>query len=108
MTVQDLRLQSMLGPAAGAVCRTFDAMPQALGVLWPVSDAGGAVTDFEVGYTNPSGDVMMGFAMEDEVGRRVLQSLPALEAMGVFDRLVRVTETGVPETAEIEMTGMWR
>src|SRR4051794_8037742 len=108
MTVQDSRLQAMLGPAAGAVCRTFDAMPQALGVLWPVRDAGGAVTDFEVGYTNPSGDAMMGFAMQDEVGVRVLQSLPTLQEMGVFDRLVRVAATGVPESAEIEMTGLWR
>src|SRR4051794_4655518 len=99
----------MLGGAAGPVCAMFDVMPQALGVLWPVRDeGGGAVVDFEVGYTNPSGDAMMGISMEDEVGARVLEAMPALVQMGIFDRLVSVAESGRPASAEIDMQGMWR
>src|SRR3954451_12828378 len=98
----------MLGAAAGPVCAMFDTMPQALGVLWPVRDGGGAVVDFEVGYTNPSGDAMMGISMEDEVGARVLEAMPALVQMGIFDRLVSVAETGRPVSAEIDMQGLWR
>src|SRR4051794_38202873 len=108
MTVHDARLEAMLGPATEAVCATFDAMPQALGVLWPVRDENGSVTDFEVGYTNPSGDAMMGLAMADEVGANVIDSLPALHEMGVAQRLVEVATTGRPASAEIEMTGLWR
>src|SRR4051812_29444172 len=108
MTVHDARLEAMLGPATSAVCATFDTMPQAVGVLWPVRDEAGAVIDFEVGYTNPSGDAMMGLTMADEVGVSVLQSLPALHEMGVADRLVEVATTGQPASAEIEMTGLWR
>src|SRR3954452_25295112 len=108
MPVHDPRLAAMLGPAVDAVCRTFDVMPQAVGVLWPVRDADGAVIDFEVGYTNPSGDAMMGMAMADEVGASVLESLPTLQEMGVAERLVQVATTGEPASAEIEMTGLWR
>src|SRR3954452_22118391 len=108
MPVHDPRLEAMLGPAVDAVCRTFDVMPQAVGVLWPVRDADGAVVDFEVGYTNPSGDAMMGMAMADEVGASVLESLPTLQEMGVAERLVQVATTGEPASAEIEMTGLWR
>src|SRR4051812_35205194 len=108
MRVEDPRLRQMLGPATEMICSMFDTMPQALGVLWPVRDEGGAIVDFEVGFTNPAGDAMMGFAMADEVGTRLLQALPPLVEMGVFDRLIAVAETGEPVSAEIEMTGMWK
>jgi signal transduction histidine kinase len=99
----------MLGPAAAPVCATFDAMPQALGVLWPVRDEAGAVVDFELGYVNPGGDAMMGgLPMADEAGVRVLYAMPQVREMGIFDRLVEVATTGRPASAEIEMTGMWR
>jgi signal transduction histidine kinase len=109
MPVHDARLEEMLGDAAGAVRATFDAMPQALGVLWPVRDEAGAVRDFELGYVNASGDAMMGgLAMRDEMGVSVLDAMPQMREMGVFDRLVEVATTGRPASAEIEMTGFWR
>src|SRR3954453_10311553 len=101
MTVRDSRLRRMLGPATDLVCTTFDAMPQALGVLWPVREPDGRVTDFEVGYVNPGGDAMMGFSMQEEGGARVLEVMPQVVEMGVFDRLVSVADTGVAISAEI-------
>ena len=108
MPYTDPRLVQMLGTGAGPVSLLFDTMPEAIGVLWPVRDDAGTIIDFETGYTNPGGDDMMGFPMRPEFGTRVLVAFPSLVEMGVFDRLVRVVETGVGETAEIEMIGLWR
>src|SRR3954468_14699855 len=101
-------MEHMLGDAAAAVCAAFDAMPEALGLLWPVRDESGEVIDFETGYTNPAGDVMMGFEVRNEIGSSVREAFPSLQEMGVYDRLVRVAESGVAESAEIEMIGLWR
>src|SRR4051794_18114861 len=98
----------MMGSGAAAICAAFDAMPDAIGVLWPVRDEHDTVVDFEVGYTNPAGDRMMGFSVASEFGARVLEALPSLVEMGVWDRLVRVAGSGQAESAEIEMTGLWR
>src|SRR3954464_13003339 len=98
----------MLGKGAGAVCTTFDAMDDALGVLWPVRDETGSVVDFEVGYINPAGDRMMGFSMDGERGARVLDVMPSVEELGIFERLVRVAETGESNSDVIEFTGLWR
>jgi signal transduction histidine kinase len=98
----------MLGRGTAAVCAAFDAMGDALGVLWPIRDASGRVVDFEVGFVNPEGDVMMGISMDDERGTRVLEVMPAIVELGIFDRLVRVAETGEANTEVIEFRGLWR
>src|SRR3954454_4019077 len=108
MAVQDPRLERMLGRGAAAVSAAFDAMGDALGVLWPIRDASGRVVDFETGYINPAGDVMMGIPMDDEFGSRVLEVMPAITELGIFDRLVRVAETGEPNHEVIEFRGLWR
>src|SRR3954454_1455898 len=108
MPVTDPRLEHMLGKGAAAVCASFDAMEDAVGVLWPVRDADGAVVDFEVGYVNPAGDLMMGFSMEAEFGSRLLEVMPALADAGIFQRLVRVATSGAPDSDVIEFTGLWR
>src|SRR4051794_18130676 len=108
MSVTDPRLERMLGRGTAAVCAAFDAMGDALGVLWPVRDASGRVVDFEVGFVNPEGDVMMGISMDDEFGTRVLEVMPAVVELGIFDRLVRVVETGEADTEVIEFRGLWR
>src|SRR3954452_18962728 len=108
MSVTDPRLERMLGRGTAAVCAAFDAMGDALGVLWPVRDPSGRVVDFEVGFVTPEGDVMMGISMDDEFGSRVLDVMPAIVELGIFDRLVRVAETGEPKADVIEVHGLWR
>src|SRR4051794_6626103 len=108
MTVRDERFERLLGPAAPLVAAAFDALPDAIGIVWPVTDATGAFVDFEVGYTNPSSERMMGVPLRDEVGARLREAMPGLVAMGLYDRLVRVGATGEAESAEITLDTMWR
>ena len=56
MTVRDERFEALLGTAAALVAAVFDALPDAIGVVWPIVDETGALVDFEVGYTNPSSE----------------------------------------------------
>src|SRR3954470_18863618 len=108
MTVQDERFDALLGAAAPLVAAVFDALPDAIGVVWPTFDAAGGLVDFEVGYTNPSSERMMGVRLGDEVGARLREVMPGVVTMGLYDRLVRVAESGQAESAEITLDTMWR
>src|SRR4051812_11562524 len=108
MSVRDERFEALLGGAAPLVAAVFDALPDAMGVVWPVLDETGAVVDFEIGYTNPSSERMMGVPLHDEAGTRLGEAMPGLVAMGLYDRLVRVAATRQPESAEITLDTMWR
>src|SRR3954453_23797617 len=108
VTVRDERFERLLGPAAPLFAAAFDALPDAIGIVWPVTDATGAFVDFEVGYTNPSSERMMGVPLRDEVGARLREAMPGLVAMGLYDRLVRVAATGEAEWAEITLDTMER
>jgi len=94
MSVQDQRFDALLGAAAPLVAAVFDALPDAIGVVWPTFDAAGALVDFEVGYTNPSSERMMGVRLSDEAGARLREVMPGVVPMGLYDRLLRVAEIG--------------
>ena len=108
MTVRDERFDGLLGAAAPLVAAVFDALPDAIGVVWPVADPAGGPLDFEVGYTNPSSERMMGVRLGDEVGARLREVMPGVVPMGLYDRLIRVARTGEAESAEISLDTMWR
>jgi signal transduction histidine kinase len=108
MSVEDERFEALLGAAAPLVVAVFDALPDAIGVVWPIFDAAGALVDFEVGYTNPSSERMMGVRLGDEVGARLREAMPGVVTMGLYDRLLRVAETREAESAEITLDTMWR
>src|SRR3954467_1627664 len=108
MTVRDERFEALLGTAGPLVAAVFDALPDAIGVVWPIVDETGAVVDFEVGYTNPSSARMMGVSLGDEAGARLREVMPGVVPMGLYDRLLRVAESGQPESAEITLDTMWR
>src|SRR3954453_2068010 len=108
MRVRDDRFEEELGGAAPLVAAVFDSLPDAIGIMWPVRDEGGAITDFILGYTNPSAERLMGVPLERETGTRMREAMPGLIEMGLYDRLVRTIETGEPEIAEIELDTMWR
>jgi hypothetical protein len=101
-------LRGLLGAAAPLVVSVFDALPDAIGVVWPAVDAAGALVDFEVGYTNPSSERMMGVRLGEEAGARLREVMPGLVPMGLYDRLLRVAETRDAESAEITLDTMWR
>lgn len=108
MRVRDDRFDAELGGAAPLVAAVFDSLPDAIGIMWPIRDADGAIVDFTLGYTNPSADRMMGVPLARETGARMSEAMPGLIEMGMYDRLVRAMETGEPEMAEIELDTMWR
>src|SRR3954471_9099003 len=106
--MRDERFERLLGDGAPLVAAVFDALPDAIGVVWPVTNAAGTLVDFEVGYTNPSSERMMGVRLGEEVGARLREVMPGVVTMGLYDRLVRVADTGQPESAEITLDTMWR
>jgi signal transduction histidine kinase len=106
--VRDDRLAALLGPAAPIVVAVFDALPDAIGVIWPVRGPAGEVVDFEMGYTNPSAARMMGVPLDQDTGARMLDAMPGLVEMGVYDRLARITETGEGSTEELVLDTLWR
>src|SRR3954469_16447742 len=108
MSVQDERFEALLGAAAPLVVSVFDALPDAIGVVWPTFDEAGALVEFEGGYTNPSSERMMGVRLGDEVGARLREVMPGVVTMGLYDRLLRVAETREAESAEITLDTMWR
>jgi signal transduction histidine kinase len=108
VTVRDERFERLLGAGAPLVAAVFDALPDAIGVVWPIDDGLGGGLDFEVGYTNPSADRMMGVPLSSEIGARLREVMPGVVEMGLFDRLVRVAGTGEAESAEIVLDTMWR
>ena len=108
MTIRDERFEALLGTAAPLVAGVFDALPDAIGVVWPIVDERGGVIDFEIGYTNPSSERMMGVRLSDEAGARLREVMPGVVPMGLYDRLLRVAESGQGESAEITWDTMWR
>src|SRR4051794_15984352 len=108
MAVRDERFDRLLGTGAPLVAAVFDALPDAIGVVWPIVDGAGTVVDFEVGYTNRSADRMMGLSLERERGARLLEAMPAIVTMGLFDRLLRVARSGVAESEEMPIDVLWR
>jgi signal transduction histidine kinase len=108
VSVRDERFERLLGAGAPLVASVFDSLPDAIGVVWPVTDAAGDVIDFEVGYTNPSSERMMGVPLSQEAGARLREVMPGVVTMGLYDRLVRVSATGRAESAEITLDTMWR
>src|SRR4051794_11995571 len=108
MTVRDHRFEALLGPAAPLIAAVFDALPDAIGIHWPVRDEGGALIDFALGYSNPSGARVIGVDLSNDVGERLLEVMPGVVELGVYDRLVRVVELGEIESSEIEFDTTYR
>jgi hypothetical protein len=76
MSRPDLRLERLFGDGATAFRAAFDLVPDPVGVLWAIRDPGGAIADFETGYSNPAMARMIGVPTEASIGRRLLQEAP--------------------------------
>jgi signal transduction histidine kinase len=108
VTISDQRFDDVLGPAAPIVRAVFEALPDAIAIHWPVRDADGAVIDFELGYSNPSGARVIGVDLSADVGERLLEVMPGIVELGVYERLVRVVEGATVESSEIEFDTPYR
>jgi signal transduction histidine kinase/CheY-like chemotaxis protein len=75
-------------------------------ILAPIRDATGQVIDFRIGYANPAAGRSLGKPLEELVGHRLLTVLPSIRSNSeLFDRFVRVINTGEPHDLEVLYEG---
>jgi signal transduction histidine kinase len=101
-TFADARLDALMGTqGAAALKEMFDRFPQGVGLLWPIRDEHGAISDFEFGYGNRA--ILRMFSLPGTMRGRFtfLEALPQARHNGDFDRYARVCETGEPDVDEI-------
>jgi signal transduction histidine kinase len=101
MSRPDPRLERLLGDGATAFRKAFDLVPDPLGVLWAIRHPGGAIADFETGYSNPAMARMIGVPLEVSMGRRLLEESPEFRDDETFKRMPRVLETSEPDVVEV-------
>jgi PAS domain S-box-containing protein len=77
----------------------LDGLPDGV-VAFRAIRAEGTVVDFEYAYVNPAAARMVNRTVAELVGKRLLELFPGHVDTGLFDRYVRVVETGVPSTLE--------
>jgi PAS domain S-box-containing protein len=70
-----------------------------------VRDRYGVITDFEFLLCNPAGAKMVGRPAEALRGQSLLREFPAHKHNGLFNRYMRVTESGKPEETELYYDG---
>jgi signal transduction histidine kinase len=104
---RDQRFTALLGAGAPLIETIFDAIPFGLGVAWPITDATGALIDFESGYTNPEADRIINVPLGSLVGTRMREAIPGLVELGLYDRLARVIASGHPESGEFQVDTLW-
>ncbi|MCU0425006.1 MAG: PAS domain-containing protein [Candidatus Kapabacteria bacterium] len=77
----------------------------ALMLFKAVRDRYGVITDFEFLLSNPAGAAMVKRPADDLRGASLLREFPAHKHNGLFNRYVRVTESGKPEESELYYDG---
>lgn len=87
-------------PAESATAAWIDAVldviPTPAALLLPVRGAGGAIVEFRVDRCNGEADDLMGRTPGQITGRRPREAFPGLTFSGIFEKYVRVLETGEP------------
>lgn len=79
-----------------------EASPDGFTVLAAVRDESGSIVDFTWVYANEAAAGMVKRPRDWLLGRRVLEIQPGNRQSGIFDRYVRVVETGEPWVSEID------
>lgn len=74
-------------------------------ILRSVRDEQGTIVDFTWEYANPAAARVLRRPVVDLVGHRLLDVLPQNKESGLFDRYVRVVETGQPHDIELYYEG---
>jgi signal transduction histidine kinase len=100
----DSRLERLFGAGAMAFRAAFDLVPDPVGVLWAIRDAGGAIADFETGYSNPAMARMIGVPTEVSMGRRLLEEAPQFGEDETFARMRDVLNRGQAEVVEVAVS----
>lgn len=66
-----------------------------------IRDSKGKIIDFEWLLSNPTACTLVGRAVENLIGKRLLEEMPGIYSQGLFEDYVRVVESGQPEHREL-------
>jgi len=83
----------------------LDSANEGIEAFRSVRNAEGGIEDFEAVVVNRAAERICGLPKSGVTGKRMLEMFPKLKSAGVFDRCVRVAESGRPETFEIDCAG---
>jgi PAS domain S-box-containing protein len=78
----------------------LDNSPAGIMAFRSVRDPAGAIVDFEWTLFNAGAEALVGRTAASLLGKRMRVEMPARLAEGLFERCVRVVETGRPDRAE--------
>lgn len=71
----------------------------------------GAINDFKISYTNPEVPRNFGLEPSDVIGKTCREVYPGIFDNGIFERMAKCMETGIPDSYEIsvdhEKNSMW-
>ena len=89
-----------------ALDEAFDLYPDGLSVLTAVRDDDGTIVDFLATYANTALERISGMRIDEIVGHRLLDFVPAFREGGPFEAYRDVVETGTPWQMEVEFDGL--
>jgi hypothetical protein len=89
-----------------ALDEAFDLFPDGLSVLTAVRDDDGTIVDFLATYANTALERISGMRIDEIVGHRLLDFVPAFREGGPFEAYRDVVETGTPWQMEVEFDGL--
>lgn len=73
---------------------SFENMLDAFGIYSAVRDQSGNIVDFQIEYVNPSACIFNKMTKEEQIGKTLLELLPAHTQSGLFEEYCHVVETG--------------
>ncbi len=94
--------QELASRAAAAVenARLLETLLDCFGVFRAMRDERGRLTDFRVEYLNAAACRAQGIPRDAQLGRTLLELMPAHRSSGLFDAYVDVVESGQPFAAD--------
>ncbi len=75
---------------------SVENMLDCFGIFTSVRDESGRIVDFLVEYLNAAACASNGMTKEEQIGKRLLELLPAHRHTGLFNEYCRLVETGEP------------
>lgn len=84
---------------------SVENMLDCFGIYTSVRDDSGKIVDFRIDYVNKAACTNNHLNKEEQIGKRLLELLPAHRETGLFDEYCQVVETGEPVTKESVVYG---
>ncbi len=76
----------------------YNSTLMSMSVLSPIIDDKGQITDFQIALVNKALEKETG--REDLIGKHYAKEFPGIKKVGLFDIMLKVMETGLPQTTE--------